>query len=72
MLKKQYPKSKDVCKVPFYAAPELDAEKATVEQAANCSYQFRCLVNDSEWRNDWQADGYQPNPFDGDNSVVEV
>lgn len=27
MLKKQYLKSKDVCKVTFYTAPELEAEK---------------------------------------------
>lgn len=98
MLKKQYLKSKDVCKVTFYSASELEAEKvalvgdfnhwdegatpmtplkdgrfkASVELDANCVYQFRYLVNDSEWHNDWEADGYLPNPFDGDNSVVEV
>jgi 1,4-alpha-glucan branching enzyme len=33
-------------------------------------YQFRYLVNNSEWHNDWQADKYVPNPFSGDNSVV--
>ena len=35
-------------------------------------YQFRYLVDGSEWHNDWQADRYAPNPFSGDNSVVVV
>jgi len=98
MLKKQYLKSKDICKVTFYTAPELEAEKvalvgdfnhwsesatlmkplkdgrfkATVELAKDGSYQFRYLINDIEWHNDWDADEYVPNPFSGDNSVVEV
>jgi 1,4-alpha-glucan branching enzyme len=33
-------------------------------------YQFRYLVNGTEWHNDWHADKYVPNPFSGDNSVV--
>ncbi|MFN8372830.1 MAG: isoamylase early set domain-containing protein [Anaerolineae bacterium] len=33
-------------------------------------YQFRYLVNSTEWHNDWEADKYVPNPFSGDNSVV--
>jgi len=33
-------------------------------------YQFRYLVNGSEWHNDWQADKYIQNSFGGDNSVV--
>jgi 1,4-alpha-glucan branching enzyme len=33
-------------------------------------YQFRYLVNGTEWHNDWNADKYLPNPFSGDNSVV--
>jgi 1,4-alpha-glucan branching enzyme len=33
-------------------------------------YQFRYLVNNSEWHNEWAADKYVPNPFHGDNSVV--
>lgn len=41
----------------------LDLEKDT-------EYQFRYLVNGSEWHNDWEADKYVPNPYTGDNSVV--
>jgi len=33
-------------------------------------FQFRYLVDGSEWHNDWEADKYVPNPFSGDNSVV--
>lgn len=33
-------------------------------------YQFRYLVNGTEWHNDWEADKYVPNPYSGDNSVV--
>lgn len=42
----------------------------TLELDANKEYQFRYLINGSEWHNDWEADRYVPNPFSGDNSVV--
>jgi len=35
-------------------------------------YQFRYLVNGTEWHNDWAADGYLPNEFGSDNSVVSL
>jgi 1,4-alpha-glucan branching enzyme len=35
-------------------------------------YQFRYLVNNTEWHNDWAADKYVANPFNGDNSVVMI
>jgi len=44
----------------------------TLELAPHRSYQFRYLVNGSHWHNDWNADRYAPNPFGGDNSVVET
>ena len=98
MLKKQYLKGKEVCKVTFYTAPELEAErvvlvgdfnewsesatpmkalkdgrfKVTVDLPRDHTYQFRYLIDGSEWHNDWEADQYVPNPFSGDNSVVEV
>jgi 1,4-alpha-glucan branching enzyme len=34
------------------------------------SYQYRYLINGSEWYNDWRADRYEPNELGGDNSVV--
>ena len=33
-------------------------------------YEFRYLVDGTEWRNDGQADKYVPNPYNGDNSVA--
>ncbi len=36
------------------------------------AYQFRYLVNDANWQNDWKADRYERNPFGGTNSVVET
>lgn len=44
--------------------------KVTLELEAGKEYQFRYLVDKSEWHNDWEADKYVPNPFSGDNSVV--
>ncbi|HYO87090.1 MAG TPA: isoamylase early set domain-containing protein [Candidatus Limnocylindrales bacterium] len=35
-------------------------------------YEFRYLVNGTEWHNEWEADAYIPNPYSGDNSVVKV
>lgn len=96
MLKKQFLKTKPVCKVTFYVPEEVDAEnvhlvgdfnewdedatpmellkdgrfKAVLDLEKGKEYQFRYLVNGSEWHNDWDADRYVPNPFLGDNSVV--
>ena len=36
------------------------------------TYEFRYLVNGREWHNDWNADGYAPNPYGGTNSVVST
>ncbi len=46
--------------------------KVTVELPVDQRFQFRYLVDNSLWQNDWEADQYLPNPFSGDNSVVEV
>jgi 1,4-alpha-glucan branching enzyme len=35
-------------------------------------YQFRYLLDEGTWENDWAADGYEPNPYGGHNSVVEI
>jgi len=98
MLKKQFLKSKDVCKVTFYTPASIEAEnvylvgdfnewsetthameplkdgrfKITLELDKGNTYQFRYLVDKSEWHNDWEADRYVANPFSGDNSIVET
>ena len=96
MLKKQYLKSKSVCKVTFYTPAAIEAEevflvgdfndwdeastpmsplrdgrfKVTLDLEKGQEYQFRYLVDKTNWHNDWEADKYVPNPFSGDNSVV--
>jgi len=46
--------------------------KVTIELEKDREYQFRYLVDQHEWHNDWAADKYVPNPFMGDNSVVKT
>jgi len=46
--------------------------KATLELEEGKEFQYRYLVNGSEWYNDWEADAYAPNFIDGDNSVVRT
>jgi 1,4-alpha-glucan branching enzyme len=96
MLKKQYLKTKPVCKVTFSLPASVQGENVylvgdfngwdeeatpmkrlkdgsfaiTLDLDKDKEYQFRYLVNGSEWHNDWEADKYVPNPFSGDNSVV--
>lgn len=36
------------------------------------AYQFKYIVDDNEWLNDPEADSYQNNEFNNDNSVVET
>ena len=35
-------------------------------------YRFRYLLNGERWENDWEADGYAPNQFGTEDSVVQV
>jgi len=36
------------------------------------SYRFRYLIDGWKFENDWAADRYEPNPYGGEDSVVEV
>ncbi len=47
-----------------------DSWSVTLELEAGKTYQYRYLINDTEWCNDWRADSYAPNDLGGDNSVV--
>jgi 1,4-alpha-glucan branching enzyme len=100
-FKKQYLKSKAVCKVTF----ELTKEQAhaadsvrlvgdfnewdlastpmkklkngdfttTINLAKDSQYQFRYLLDDNAWENDWEADAYIPSIISSaDNSVVNI
>ena len=100
-FKKQYLKSKPVCKVTFklskteaLAAKSVklvgdfnnwDTEAVPMKRLQNGSftatlnlekdheYQFRYLLDDKEWENDWAADEYIPSPVSlDDNSVIRV
>jgi 1,4-alpha-glucan branching enzyme len=45
----------------------------TIELPKNKEYEFRYLVNDTNWETDWEADGIKPSPFPEEpNSVVKV
>ncbi len=44
--------------------------RITLELAAGQRYQFRYLVNGTDWHNDWAADEYVPSRQGSDNSVV--
>ncbi len=35
-------------------------------------YRFRYLLDGARWENDWAADGYIPNPYGSDDSLVQV
>ena len=100
-FKKQYLKSKAVCKVTFKLSKEqaLSAHSvrlvgdfnewdlssapmkrlkngdftATLNLVKDSQYQFRYLLDDKLWENDWEADAYIPSPVSvADNSVVQV
>lgn len=58
-----HPMNRDRADGTWYIVLTLDRGK---------EYQFRYLVNGSEWHNDWKADKYVPNPFGGANSVVST
>ena len=45
----------------------------TVTLESDSEYQFRYLLDDDVWQNDWEADAYIPSPVSmEDNSVVRV
>ena len=100
-LKKQYLKTRDVCKVTFRlpksAAPNATAVhivgdfnnwstvqtpmkklksgefKAVVALQPGRAYQFRYLIDQTLWENDWDADLYVKSDYGAcENSVVEV
>ncbi len=57
--------------LPMLRTPERTWE-ITIELERNREYEYRYLVNEKDWHNDWVADDYRPNPFGSDNSVVST
>ncbi|MFQ5542897.1 MAG: isoamylase early set domain-containing protein [Nitrospiria bacterium] len=46
---------------------------STVNLPSGKEYQFKYLIDEGTWENDWKADKYVPNSYgDSDNSVVVV
>jgi 1,4-alpha-glucan branching enzyme len=98
MLKKQYLKSRPVCKVTFSLPASTGAAsaalvgdfnawdaaatpmqvlkdgrfKVSLELDAEQQYEFRYLLDESEWINETEADGYAANPFFSENSVLSL
>lgn len=44
--------------------------RLTLELGPGSTVQFRYLVNEAQWYNDWHADAYVLNAFGADNCVV--
>ncbi|WP_170110296.1 isoamylase early set domain-containing protein [Flavilitoribacter nigricans] len=49
-----------------------DGYKATVELATGRHYEFRYLLDNETWVNDWEADAYYPTPYGVENSVIFI
>ena len=50
--------------------PETLMWSVTLVLVAGQRYEFRYLIDGTEWRNDWYADTYVPNAFGSENSVI--
>ena len=57
---------------PLTRSKDDDTWQITLELKKGQTFQFRYLINGTHWQNDWNADRYVPNPFGGDNSVLET
>jgi 1,4-alpha-glucan branching enzyme len=60
----------DETAVPLKYHKKDKAYRATVELEPGQTYQFRYLINNDYWCNDWAADEYTPNNLGEDNCVV--
>ena len=45
---------------------------ATLELETGRAYRFRYIIDGWKYENDWYADRYEPNPYGGEDSVVDV
>ena len=44
----------------------------TLSLISGKTYRFRYLIDENKWENDWEPDGYIPNQFGTDDSIVTV
>ena len=60
----------------IYANPMKRLKKGeyttTIELKPGREYQFRYLIDETRWENDWNADKYVKSPFGSENSVIVV
>lgn len=56
--------------IPLSVSNGKQVWQVRLELDRGAEYQFRYLVNQEVWHNDWHADGYVPNIHGSDNSVV--
>lgn len=62
----------DTTSLPFKERSNDGAWEITVVLEAGRDYQFRYLLNGSEWQNDFEADRHTPNPYSSENSVLRT
>jgi 1,4-alpha-glucan branching enzyme len=60
-----------IADTPMQQAPD-STWSAVLSLDSGQDYQFRYLANGTDWLNDTAADGYLPNEFGTDNSVVSL
>jgi 1,4-alpha-glucan branching enzyme len=44
----------------------------TISLPARQAYRFRYLLDGKRWENDWNADGYVPNTFGTEDSLIKL
>ena len=44
----------------------------TISLQVGETYRFRYLLDGERWENDWGADGYMPNPFGDEDSLIKL
>jgi 1,4-alpha-glucan branching enzyme len=49
-----------------------DGWRVTLELPRGRTFHYRFLLDGTRWCNDWGADRFAPNPYGGDNSVLET
>jgi 1,4-alpha-glucan branching enzyme len=46
--------------------------QTTIRLVPGRTYRYRYLLDGHRWENAWDADGYVPNPYGGDDSLIVV
>ena len=60
-----------VAETPMARAAD-DSWSVTLTLQAGAKYQYRYYADGQHWHNDWAADGYAPNAFGSENSVLDL